>query len=488
MAEILHVGPKQMRHAQQQQHLTTITVPLSFSLSLQAIEQKKRTLFAQAAKTGAGNSNSSSSGGSNAPQGMGDASFVPLVQELLDLPSCVAYVLFDKLSSECPVPPSSSSSTATATNDLDNHHPPVVTEDIFDRWTKANQIWNLTPAQRLWRVLVLHKKYGKSALSPDGVGQEGDDVVRKSPPDGVEYLEHEDLAPLVRAVINTHPGLEFLKDTPEFQDRYQETVVYRMFYEINRNETGKMGHKELVHSDLLEVLRVLDAEEDSNKVLRYFSYEHFYVIYCKYWELDTDHDFMIDKDALLRYSNHALTYRIVDRIFDQAPRPFKCPEPGKMGYEDFVWFILNEEDKSTDMSFKYWFKCIDLHGDGVITQDEAYWFWEEQIHRMENLMHEPVQFEDIICQLTDMIGPEREGLFTLRDLKKQRKQSGMLFNALVNINKFIAFENRDPFAARQQEQEAPQLSPWDRFAAAEYLQLAMDEETEGGDGGDDELL
>jgi len=51
---------------------------------------------------------------------------------------------------------------------------------------------------------------------------------------------------------------------------------------------------------------------------RYFSYEHFYVIYCKFWELDTDHDFLIDKENLVRYGNHALTYRIVDRIFSQV--------------------------------------------------------------------------------------------------------------------------------------------------------------------------
>ena len=51
---------------------------------------------------------------------------------------------------------------------------------------------------------------------------------------------------------------------------------------------------------------------------RYFSYEHFYVIYCKFWELDTDHDFLIDKENLMKYGNHALTYRIVDRIFSQV--------------------------------------------------------------------------------------------------------------------------------------------------------------------------
>ena len=33
--------------------------------------------------------------------------------------------------------------------------------------------------------------------------------------------------------------------------------------------------------DLLHALTLLDEEEDINKVLKYFSYEHFYVIYCK---------------------------------------------------------------------------------------------------------------------------------------------------------------------------------------------------------------
>lgn len=59
----------------------------------------------------------------------------------------------------------------------------------------------------------------------------------------------------------------------------------------------------------------------SNLLSRYFSYEHFYVIYCKFWELDTDHDFLIDKENLIRYGNHSLTYRIVDRIFSQVYPP-----------------------------------------------------------------------------------------------------------------------------------------------------------------------
>lgn len=37
---------------------------------------------------------------------------------------------------------------------------------------------------------------------------------------------------------------------------------------------------------LLRTLQLLDEEEDINKILDFFSYEHFYVIYCKVRRLD----------------------------------------------------------------------------------------------------------------------------------------------------------------------------------------------------------
>lgn len=41
-----------------------------------------------------------------------------------------------------------------------------------------------------------------------------------------------------------------------------------------------------------------------------------------------------------------------------------------MGYEDFVWFIMSEEDKGSDMALDYWFKCCDLDGDGCLRANE----------------------------------------------------------------------------------------------------------------------
>ncbi|WRX23545.1 EF-hand domain - like 10 [Theobroma cacao] len=313
------------------------------------------------------------------------------------------------------------------------------------------------------------------------------------------YLTQDDFKPVLRELLATHPGLEFLQSTPEFQERYgsfssdpfpfnmmftiAHTVsinyylcVFQLFAsrgcpkccrichsfllmllvnitfvahgQLKRSGNGHLTLRELKRGNLIDAMLHADEEEDINKVLRYFSYEHFYVIYCKFWELDTDHDFLIDKENLIRYGNHALTYQIVNRIFSQVPRKFTSKVEGKMGYEDFVYFILAEEDKPSEPSLE--FKCIDLDGNGVITRNEMQFFYEEQLHRMECMAQEPVLFEDILCQIIDMIKPEDESYITLCDLKGS-KLSGSVFNILFNLNKFMAFETRDPFLIRQKE-------------------------------------
>ncbi|XVF62840.1 hypothetical protein PTKIN_Ptkin09bG0040900 [Pterospermum kingtungense] len=171
----------------------------------------------------------------------------------------------------------------------------------------------------------------------------------------LRYLTQDDFKPILHELLVSHPGLEFLQSTPEFQERYAETVIYRIFYYINRSGTGRLTLRELKRGNLIAAMQHVGEEEDINKVLRYFSYEHFYVIYCKFWELDIDHDFLIDRENLIKYGNNALTYRIVDRIFSQVPRKFKSKVEGKMGYEDFVYFMLSEEDKSSEPGLEYWY-------------------------------------------------------------------------------------------------------------------------------------
>jgi len=97
---------------------------------------------------------------------------------------------------------------------------------------------------------------------------------------------------------------------------------------------------------------------------------------------------------------------------------------------------------------------------------------------MESLGHDVVPFEDVLCQMTDMIKPESaNGRLVLSDLLKPQAMAsaGVVFDALFNLDKFISFEQRDPFAERHKRDD-PFECEWDRFAYAEYNRLAAEEE------------
>lgn len=72
--------------------------------------------------------------------------------------------------------------------------------------------------------------------------------------------------------------------------------------------------------------------------------------------------------------------------------------------------------------------------------------------------------EDVLTQLTDLADPVVEGWVTLKDLKNCQ-MAGNFFNTLFNLNKFLAFEQRDPFINKQET--ADDLTEWERFARAE---------------------
>lgn len=289
-------------------------------------------------------------------------------------------------------------------------------------------------------------------------------------------LEQEDFIPLLQDVVDTHPGLTFLKDAPEFHSRYITTVIQRIFYTVNRSWSGKITATEIRKSNFLQTLALLEEEEDINQITDYFSYEHFYVIYCKFWELDSDHDLYISQADLSRYNDQASSNRIIERIFSGAvTRGKTVQKEGRMSYADFVWFLISEEDKRNPTSIEYWFRCMDVDGDGVLSMYELEYFYEEQCERMEAMGIEPLPFHDLLCQMLDLVKPSSDGKITLRDLKRCR-MAHIFYDTFFNLEKYLDHEQRDPFAVQKDvENDMPEPSDWDRFAAEEYETLVAEE-------------
>jgi serine/threonine-protein phosphatase 2A regulatory subunit B'' len=51
------------------------------------------------------------------------------------------------------------------------------------------------------------------------------------------------------------------------------------------------------------------------------------------------------------------------------------------------------------LSIEYWFRCMDLDGDGILSMFELDYFYQEQVHKMEIYGIEYMPFEDCICQV-----------------------------------------------------------------------------------------
>ncbi|NWY31723.1 P2R3B phosphatase, partial [Pheucticus melanocephalus] len=279
---------------------------------------------------------------------------------------------------------------------------------------------------------------------------------------GCNYLVQEDFIPFLQ--------LKFLSIFSFLQ------VIQRIFYTVNRSWSGKITCNELRKSNFLQNVALLEEEADINQLTEYFSYEHFYVIYCKFWELDTDHDLYIDRKDLARHNDYAISNRMIERIFSGAvTRGRNAQKDGKISYADFVWFLISEEDKKTPTSIEYWFRCMDLDGDGALSMYELEYFYEEQCQKLENMAIEPLPFEDCLCQMLDLVKPQHEGKITLHDLKRC-KLTNVFFDTFFNIEKYLDHEQKDQFSMlRDGEGESQEVSDWEKYAAEEYDILVAEE-------------
>ncbi|KAF9175146.1 Serine/threonine-protein phosphatase 2A regulatory subunit B'' subunit alpha [Mortierella sp. AD010] len=147
------------------------------------------------------------------------------------------------------------------------------------------------------------------------------------------------------------------------------------------------------------------------------------------------------------------------------------PQNYRMTYKGFIWFLLAETDKQTTTSIEYWFRCMDLDGDGVLSVFELEQLFLEQTNRMAVLGMEPFGFRDAICQMQDLVCPKETGLVRLSDLK-QCGQAGPFIDLFCNVLKWRSFEAYQHQIRMRQQQIAMQRAAdaaWEEAAVGEDL-------------------
>lgn len=142
------------------------------------------------------------------------------MRDVFDLPSVLAYPLFTRL-----VPAGSGGAAVPA--------------QALRRWVEAHGGLAAGPETRMFDILRGESGGGGNSGSGGGGSGNGsgngDAGAPSSPPcspsssssSSSDVVTADGLKALLAGVLLSHPGLEFLQDAPEFQDRYAETVIHR---------------------------------------------------------------------------------------------------------------------------------------------------------------------------------------------------------------------------------------------------------------------
>ena len=95
-----------------------------------------------------------------------------------------------------------------------------------------------------------------------------------------------------------------------------------------------------------------------------------------------------------------------------------------------------------------------------------------------------MNFENVVCQMVDLLKPKEGIMFRVEDFLKQKGECGVFLNFLTNLNKLVAYEQRDAYQIRSEKMENPDYTEWERFVKPEYRRI----ESNADDGEGNEVL
>jgi serine/threonine-protein phosphatase 2A regulatory subunit B'' len=272
----------------------------------------------------------------------------------------------------------------------------------------------------------------------------------------------------------THDSLRFLREEQAFFVQYVDFVVTRLFFVLDPELSGSADIYQFRRVDLAGTLFAVYKLEDVNDITSLFCYQHFYVTFCQFWDLDMDGDGVITKDDLLKFNEGSLSPIICDRFvnFPFAPRSFSAKRA--LDFRAFAYLLMCMEDKTNLTSINFWFRLCDLDDDGVLSLHEISVLYSQQFERMRMTGHEAIPFRNILRQLIDAVKPANPSGVTIRDIVNSR-QADLFFTTLVDIHKFLAHEYQVPMLDPDVDDIPRKLSPLDIYVLTQYAQLVNDQ-------------
>lgn len=295
------------------------------------------------------------------------------------------------------------------------------------------------------------------------------------------YLIQNDFSLYVTSLIQSHKSLKFLENETALISSYAKCIIARIFYTLDPEFRGRINFQHFANSNFCDCLIAVDTAPDVSDVVDFFSYEHFYVLLTKFWELDIEEKGKIDIDTLSTYDENRISKDMCRRLIQQLPSHHSEDE---ISFADFVYFVLAVEDKTTDTALRVWYRVSDLDDDGILSMYEIRRLYSEQKKKMIDNGMDPVSFKFVLSQILDMIGDVKDGV-SISKLRDSGKQD-TFFNILLDFKKFNEWEFRDPLFEMNMNVAFTGMKPWDIFCQLQYARLSASQD-DNDDTNDDDV-
>jgi len=227
---------------------------------------------------------------------------------------------------------------------------------------------------------------------------------------GYGYLKEKDLENYIFELIPSFPQLQNLKE--DFYPFYVITAVRKFFFFLDPKKTGKILIKDMLTSPILAEMYELRQERwlPEDAMQNWFSVQSSLRVYEMYLQLDQDHNGMLKKSELSKYSP-GLTEIFIDRIFEEY-QTFD----GEMDYKTFLDFVLAVENKKTPQALAYFWRILDVFHKGAIDTFVINMFLRSVIKELEARQKLGFKADDLKDEVWDMSKPQLPFALTFNDL------------------------------------------------------------------------
>jgi serine/threonine-protein phosphatase 2A regulatory subunit B'' len=266
---------------------------------------------------------------------------------------------------------------------------------------------------------------------------------------GYGYLREKDLENYIFELIPTFPQLQNLKE--DFYPFYVISAVRKFFFFLDPKRTGKIYIKDMLTSHILAELFELRQErwglEDAMQ--NWFSMQSSLRIYETYLALDLDHNGMLKKDELAKYSP-GLTSIFIDRIFEEY-QTFD----GEMDYKTFLDFVLAVENRKTPQSLAYYWRILDVYSKGAIDTFVINLFFRSVIKELESRKKFGFKVDDLKDEIWDMAKPAHPYAVTLEDLIRCQR-GDIIVSIMTDAKSCYDYDKRESGDLEDDFEEVPE--------------------------------